>query len=147
VPEAAAWPQPARQAVTLEGRDDLAKHFLLSATIAAYADTVLADAVGLYKEIEDARGGSGFSFDDLAADRAGARFGDRAAAAESSARALQLRVAVGIDDADLMPPWRDLPASLPEKAFRKRFGGLDSPAYRQLVDEIDSRVAALPVLR
>ena len=147
VPEAAAWPQPARQAVTLDGRDDLAKHFLLSATIAAYADTVLADAVGLYKEIEDARSGSGFSFDDLAADRSGARFGDRAAAAENSARALQQRVAVGLDDGDLMPSWRDLPASLPEKAFRKRFGGFDAPAYRQLVDEIDSRVAALPVLR
>lgn len=147
VPEAAAWPQPARQAVTLDGRDDLAKHFLLSATIAAYADTLLADAVGLYKEIEDARSGSGFSFDDLAADRAGTRFGHRAVAANGEARALQQRVGGGLRDADLMPPWRDLPASLPERVFRKRFGGIDTPAYQQLVEEIDSRVASLPVLR
>jgi hypothetical protein len=147
LPEAAAWPQPDRQMVTLDGRGDLAKHFMLSATIAAYADTVLADAVGLYKEIEDARSGSGFSFNDLAADRAGTSFGERAVSAETTARSLQARVASGLQDADLMPPWRDLPEFLPERVFKQRFGGVDAPAYRQLMQDIERRVAALPVLQ
>ena len=40
-----------------------------------------------------ARGGSGFSFNDLAADRAGTRFGDTAV---SDAARLQARVARGV---------------------------------------------------
>ncbi|HEX7234514.1 MAG TPA: hypothetical protein VF243_04520, partial [Nitrosospira sp.] len=71
LPEAVAWPRPVPHVITIDGRDDFAKHFMVSAAIAAYADTALADAIGLYKEIEDSRSGSGFSFNDLAADRAG----------------------------------------------------------------------------
>jgi hypothetical protein len=40
--------------------------FLISAAIAVAAGTPLADAIGLYKEVEDSRGGSGFSFNDIA---------------------------------------------------------------------------------
>ena len=54
----------------LAGRQDLAKHFAISAAISAHSGAPLADAIGLYKELEDARGGSGFSFDDLAAEPA-----------------------------------------------------------------------------
>lgn len=146
VPEAVHWVRPPRQFVTLDGRPDLAQHFLVSAAIAAYADTALADAVGVYKELEDSRTGSGFSFDDLAADRSGTRFGERAAASESAAT-LQSRVSGGLGEADLMPHWRDLPASLPAAEFQRRFGGVDTPAYRRLTDEIDRRVAALSVWR
>ena len=39
LPEAANWPRSAPQSITLDGRDDFAKHFMASATIAAYADT------------------------------------------------------------------------------------------------------------
>ena len=48
----------------------------------------LSDVIGLYKEIEDSRGGSGFSFNDIAADRAGTRFGEKAVASEDSARGI-----------------------------------------------------------
>lgn len=46
--------------------------------LAAYAGTPLADVVGLFKEMEDSRGGSGLSFNDIAADRAGTRMGELA---------------------------------------------------------------------
>jgi hypothetical protein len=147
VPEAAGWPRPRGRTVTLDGRDDFAKHFMVSATIAAYADTALADAVGLYKEIEDSRTGSGFSFNDIAADRAGTRFGELAVAGEDSARSLQRRVASGLKDADLMPRWKDLPEYLPATVFERRFGGVDGPGYRQMMQEIERRVSALDVLR
>lgn len=146
VPEAKKWPHPARQVVTIDKRNDFAKHFMLSAAITMYSDTVLSDVIGLYKEIEDSRSGSGFSFNDIAADRAGTRFGERAITDQSSARELQKLVAAGLNDADLMPPWSDLPESMPQDEFKKRFGGIDAPAYQQMLNEIEKRVAALRVL-
>ena len=50
---------------------DLAQHFIVSAVIAAAGGTPIAAAAGVYKELNDARDGSGFSFSDIAADRAG----------------------------------------------------------------------------
>ncbi len=146
VPEAKKWPRPIGQVVTIDKRSDFAKHFMVSAVIMAYADTVLSDAIGLYKEIEDARSGSGFSFDDIAADRAGTRFGERAVSNQASARQLQALVSTGLKDADLMPPWSDLPASMPEAEFKQRFGGIDAPAYQQMMKEIEQRVSALRIL-
>jgi hypothetical protein len=147
LPEAAGWPRPQRRSVTLDGRDDLAKHFLVSTAIAAYADTVLADAIGLYKELEDARHGSGFSFSDLAADRAGTRFGERAVGSAATAARLQHAGADALRDTDLMPRWADLADGMPEGEFRRRFGGIDAPAYVDVLREIDRRVAELRVLR
>ncbi len=146
LPEAAGWPHPARQTVTVDGRDDFAKHFMVSATIAAYADTALSNAIGLYKEIEDSRIGSGFSFNDIAADRAGTQFGEKAVANEAAARQLQYRVAAGLKDSDLMPLWSDLPEFMSEAEFKRRFGGIDAPAYRNMMQKIEQRVAALRVL-
>jgi len=144
VPQAAAWPRPMWQRVTLAGRTDLAKHFMVSAAIAAYADTALADAIGLYKEVEDSRGGSGFSFDDLAADRAGTSFGE---AAVTRAPALHARLQSGVQEKDVLPPVADLPGGLSEQEFVARFGGIGAPAYREMVEEIDRRIALLPALQ
>jgi uncharacterized protein YfiM (DUF2279 family) len=60
----------------LLGRYDSAQHFVISAALAAWAGEPAANAIGVYKEIDDSRRGSGFSFADLAADRAGTRFGE-----------------------------------------------------------------------
>jgi hypothetical protein len=65
VPAARQWPQPVPRRVTLAGREDFALHFLISAAIAVDGTSPLSRAVGIYKEVADARGGSGFSFNDL----------------------------------------------------------------------------------
>jgi hypothetical protein len=106
----------------------------------------LADAVGLYKEVADSRGGSGFSFNDLAADRAGSKFGEYAAD-RAKARALQEKLSAGISERDIMPSAADLPESMQEKEFKRRFGGVDAPEYKKMIGEIDRRVAALPLYR
>jgi hypothetical protein len=147
LPEATRWPHSASQNITLDGRDDFAKHFMVSAAIAAYADTALADAIGLYKEIDDSRYGSGFSFNDIAADRAGTKFGEKAVANEGSAKELQRQLALGVEDRDLMPKWKDLPEFLSEAEFKRRFKEVDSPAYRAMMQKIEQRVADLRVLR
>jgi hypothetical protein len=145
VPAADAWPAPRPLVVTLQQRHDFALHFLVSALIAAQAGTPLADAVGLWKELDDARrGGSGFSFADLAADRAGTRFGELAV---REPRRLQARAAGGIADADLMPEARDLPEFLPEREFVARYGGVGGAGYERLRAEIEARLDASPLLR
>jgi hypothetical protein len=146
LPEAKDWPRPANHVVLLNQRDDFPKHFMVSAALAAKAGGPLSDAVGIYKEIEDSRGGSGFSFNDIAADRAGTRFGEYAADA-ASARNLQRRLTGTISEKDLMPATEDLPEFMPEKEFLQRFGGIDSPAYKKMIAEIDRRVGSLPLYR
>jgi hypothetical protein len=146
LPEAKNWSRPANHGVLLNQRDDFPKHFIVSAALAAKAGGPLADAVGIYKEIEDSRGGSGFSFNDIAADRAGTRFGEYAANSVS-ARKLQQRHRAGISEKDLMPATEDLPEFMPEAEFKRRFGGIDTPKYNQMMAEIDRRIAMLPLYR
>lgn len=147
IPEAIDWPRAKHQIVTLDGRQDFAQHFIVSAAITAYTDTFLSDAIGLYKEIEDARSGSGFSFNDIAADRAGTLFGELATASHTTALKLQQWAAQGITDKDLMPDWVDLPEHLPKPIFRQQFGNRDTPAYDQMMKIIEQRVSELPFLQ
>lgn len=146
-PAAALWPRPAARRVTLAGRGDTAQHFTISAALAATAGSPLSDAVGLYKELEDSRGGSGFSFNDLAADRAGTRFGELATAGAAGAAKAQRLVTVGLREADFMPHVRDLPEFLQQADFKRRYGAVGSPAYLNMTRDIERRVAALPLYR
>ncbi|MFO1320071.1 MAG: hypothetical protein U1F52_10680 [Burkholderiales bacterium] len=145
VPDARRWNPLTTREVALAGRDDFAKHFIVSAMLAATAGTPLANAAGLYKELDDSRGGSGFSFNDIAADAAGTQFGRLAVADEASAIALQKRVAAGVGEADIMPPVTDLPEFMPEQEFVARFGGVGAPKYQEMMAEIDRRVTALAI--
>ncbi|MBI1396830.1 MAG: hypothetical protein GC151_12675 [Betaproteobacteria bacterium] len=147
VPEARTWYRAPPRLVTLSGRDDFPKHFLVSATLAAYAGTVVSDAVGLYKELEDARRGSGFSFNDIAADRAGTRFGEYAVRPGGASAAFQVRVSAGLHESAIMPDASDLPEFMPETEFRRRYGGVGAPAYRRMMAEIERRVDALSFYR
>lgn len=141
----AASPEPRRQ-VALRGRLDHALHFLVSALLTMGADTAVADALGLYKELADVgdRQGSGFSFDDLAADKAGVAFGNLALRRPG---VLAERLPLLIDDVFIMPDVAGLPSGLSAAEFETRFGRVNSPAYRAVLAEVERRVAALPISR
>jgi hypothetical protein len=147
VPEARGWPRAERRSVLLRGRSDLTQHFMVSAVIAAFSGTPIANAVGLYKEMDDLRGSSGFSFSDLAADRAGTMFGDMAGRSGESARHLQARLSAGLTEDDMMPEIADLPDNLSPSEFTRLVGAVGAPAYNQLVEDIDRRVAALALFQ
>ena len=72
-PQADTWPKAPKREVRLRGRRDFAQHFMISASLSMTGGNIFSDAVGLLKEIDDSRGGSGFSFNDLCADKAGIR--------------------------------------------------------------------------
>jgi hypothetical protein len=129
--------------VGLAGRRDFAQHFALSAFIAATGGEGLSDAAGLYKELRDAREGSGFSFNDLAADRAGSRLGEASTRSEQEARKVQA-VLAGVKDAGVFfPRVDDLPQFMGQAEFTRRFGGVGSPAYLAMAKKIEARILAL----
>lgn len=144
IPEARQWPRPHPITLTLRGREDLAQHFTVSAALAAWAGEPLANTIGLDKEVSDSRGGSGFSFVDLAADRSGTRLGELAV---RDPERLAAAVSAGLRDASLLPPIDGLPESMMADEFQRRFGGVDAPAYKRMADEVERRVAALALFR
>lgn len=134
-----------RVLLSLHGRRDFAEHFIISAALSANGGSRLANAIGLIKEEEDANRGSGFSFTDLAANRAGVRLGDRATG-EPAARVLQHLAAARNDDA-LLPDFRDLPEFMAQAEFDRRFGPVGGPRYLAVIERIDARLAAHPLTR
>jgi hypothetical protein len=143
-PAAHDWPRPRPLRTMLAGRDDFPRHLLISAMLAIEGTTPLAKAIGLYKEVADSRGGTGFSFNDLAANRAGHRLGE---VAQAEPRRLQDRLAPGVDEAALLPAMDGLPEFLSEAEFRQRYGGIGGAGYNALLAEIELRVARLSALR
>jgi hypothetical protein len=139
--------RPRAYRLKLAGRRDFGQHFLTSAALAARGDSSLSDAVGLFKEIADSDGGSGFSFTDIAADRAGTRFGEVATGSRDNALSVQQIVATGLRDEQLMPSVGDLPEHLDAATFRRRFGEVGSPDYRRVMDDIERRIDGIALYR
>lgn len=145
LPERMLWGRNrCNDAMTLGGRDDLKRHFLLSAGLeAASAGGAAVLGLGELKELLDSNdGGSGFSFDDMAANAAGARFARALLAAPRSDWPAML--AALEREAAILPALDGLPRGLGETEFRARYGNVDAPEYQALLAEIDRRVAALP---
>ncbi|MCA1925975.1 MAG: hypothetical protein LDL16_06840 [Thiobacillus sp.] len=127
----------------LHGRRDFAEHFTISAALSVNGGSRLANAIGLIKEEEDAGMGSGFSFTDLAANRAGVRLGETATG--PGAARIRQQLAAARSDAALLPDFRDLPEFMPQAEFDRRFGPVGGPRYQAVIDRIDARLNAHPL--
>ncbi len=131
-------------------RTDLAQHFIASATLTSLGSSYLANLMGIKKEIKDAdidKGGSGFSFIDLAADRAGMYFGKMATSSPDNARTMQ-RVMSNIKDyTAFMPDVRDLPEQIDRKSLVKQYPSVDSAAAQEILQRIDLRIKASPIYK
>jgi len=147
VNEVKANPQGKTPRVTLARRPDLQQHFIYSATLHVLGSQRLSSAVGEAKELLDSlKGGSGFSFVDLLADRAGIRFARLAVATPESARALQQFFSTAErTEPELFPSKSRLPEGLPQEMFEQQYQSIDSAIYQQMVAEIDRRLNALPL--
>jgi hypothetical protein len=130
-----------RAGTTLRGREDWARHYCLSAALTLVATPFLSESGGLIKEQLDAlTRGSGFSFADLAADRAGVRFARAAADSAAAALKMQKNLQNGYSVDDYFPDVADLPENLTTEQFRRDYGGVGAPRFRQVVNEIDARL-------
>jgi hypothetical protein len=130
-----------RQGTALRGREDWARHYTLSAALAVWQHPFISDAGGLIKEQLDAlTHGSGFSFGDLAADRAGVKFAEAATRSETDAQVIRGRLQKGFVENDFFPRIEDLPENLTVEEFRSRYGGVGGPRYREQLEVIEQRL-------
>lgn len=135
-----------KKMILLDGREDLSKHFLVSAAIASLANPALAEVIGLEKEIYDAQGGSGFSYADLAADESGIHLARYASSSEETANRMQVYLSGGLRETDIMPSLK----SLPEGIQQNQQGELvdrSSEAYGEMKALVIQRIRNLPVYK
>ena len=99
-----------------------------------------AEAWGLAKEAIDAMGKSGYSFADLAANRAGIRFAERVLAGAAPTAWLAERFSVN----DFAPDLAGLPEGLSASEVVDRYGGVGDPRFEALRKEIEARIDRLP---
>src|SRR6266545_1345195 len=121
--------------------------FWVSAGLALLSAETVSDAAGLLKEELDAGGGSGFSFGDLLADRAGTRFALAATRDVAAARAMQNRLSGRWPLDDLFPPAADLPEGIQDAELTSKYGAVGGGPYQALVAEIERRLDRCAALR
>jgi hypothetical protein len=132
--------------ITLHRRKDLVLHFMYSAIIKIFANSSISLSIGEIKEISDsAKGGSGFSFADILADRAGTQFANNALGSNLSAKHLQKKLSLSNFEHDFFPNITGLPEGLTAKEFNMTYGDQNSKRYKQIIKEIDSRINHLAI--
>ncbi len=130
----------------LGDRRDLRLHFLISAGIKVISDKGITYTVGEFKELLDSsQGGSGFSFADLAADRAGLRFAEVAVDRSGGARKLQRLFSENASEDTFFPNVADLPEDLSKEKFESLYENIEAAPYLNMVNKIDARIDQLPL--
>jgi hypothetical protein len=125
---------------TMRGRADLAKHYFVSAHLVALMGTEPARAAGLVKEFLDANGGTGFSFRDMAANRAGIVFANAVLTGQLTLD----EVAQGFTVEAFLPPVEDLREELHADEFTQAYGGVSDARLANELLRIEERVQQLP---
>lgn len=134
--------------VQVYGRNDLVRHFWVSAAITALASSRIGNLIGIGKEeIDSGEGGSGFSFADLLADRAGVQFAERALGSESQAVSMQERIAREWVVSDAIAPVDGLPEGIRQAELLEKYGGVDGPLYQRWSAMIDQRNASSKLIQ
>lgn len=133
-----------RNKVTLRNRIDLQKHFIYSIALQLFGNSSASDAIGEIKEFLDSNpGGSGFSFADLMADRAGTRLAKLATTSETSALRLQKLFSKNIEESDFMPEIHGIPEGISADTFNLDYRDVDSQEYKNMISILDERLAEL----
>lgn len=125
---------------TIHGRYDLTQHFAVSAGLSVLAGPKNAETIGLFKELADSRGTSGFSFADLAANMAGLELAQRLRNSELDLDTLANKFTVS----RFLPEVNDLPEGLTWKEFASTYGSSTDDRFDRLQSKIRERISALP---
>ncbi len=124
----------------MHGRHDLLQHFVVSSALVVLMGSRGAETVGIFKEVSDSRGGSGFSFADLAADLSGIRFAEELR--NGTLTLDQISRQFNVESFVLGPS--GLPEGLSQASFREAFGSTTDRRFSSKRDEIKQRIAELP---
>lgn len=138
--------KPAKGYISVADRNDLRLHFIFSAALQVIANSGVSFSIGELKELLDSRGGgSGFSFADLAADRAGIRFAELAID-DAGAKHLQKMAAELTKEAVFFPTIADLPEGIRQQEFEQQ-GGIESEFYNKHLAIIEQRIDTLKLFQ
>jgi len=135
-----------RASVKLRNRVDIQKHFIYSAALQLFGSSSTSNAIGELKEFLDSNsGGSGFSFADLMADRAGTRLAMLATDNDESALVVLKNLADITDEALVLPALVGLPEGITQQSFEKYYRDINSLVYTSMIQKIDERLREIPV--
>src|SRR5262249_32177471 len=129
---------------TLRKRHDWIMHFWISAALTAHVGAETAEQIGIAKEILDARGGSGFSFGDLAADFAGVALAKQLLYEKDSADRQLRDLAESYRGERWLPAIADLEEGIKLERFLEKYGGVKDPRFLRACDDIRARLAKAP---
>ena len=136
-----------RRGAVLHNRNDLARHFIISAALELLSEEGMSLAIGEFKELMDrGNGGSGYSFVDLAADMSGNEFA-QVATEISTAVDVQNAMARIQSELEIIPAIEGLPEGLSKQAFIDQYERVDSIVYLKEVEEIKRRISLLPLYK
>lgn len=129
--------------VTFANRIDSKRHFVTASAIQAASNRGVAVSIGEFKELFDKTRSGGFDFTDITANNSGIRLANRmmGAPADDWPRLLS-RIQT---ESDVLASFEGIPGLMPRKEFDDRFGSVDSPAYRAMLDRIEARIDGLPL--
>jgi hypothetical protein len=137
-----------RSRVKLRKRVDTQKHFIYSVALQLFGTSKASNAIGELKEFLDSNiGGSGFSFADLMADRAGTRLAMLATNSDKSALKVQKSLADITDETLLLPELTGLPEGISQQAFELYYRDINSKIYNEMLDNIDQQLQTIPVYK
>ena len=117
-----------------------------SAAIAAYADNDLANMLSVFKEVQDSRRNSGFSFSDITANQIGTRIGELAGRNQNTAIQLQRFFSQLEFEIDYMP-LVGRPDGISEAEFIDLYGNRNSDVYLNRMAIIETTINQLPIFQ
>ncbi|MCP4753844.1 MAG: hypothetical protein GY866_23415 [Proteobacteria bacterium] len=132
-----------RSSSVIYKRGDWPQHFVVSAMLTALLGQEMADIIGINKELKDLSG-TGFSFSDIWADRAGVAFANWILKDEEAAQKAQRDIQQGFLIEDYFPFPSNLPKNMSRAEFESVYGSIKSSEFRQQIEEIDSTLAMSP---
>ena len=133
--------------VTIKNRNDLVLHFFYSAILEQLTNGETSFAIGELKELKDAEnGGSGFSFADLTADRAGIVFSHKISSQQTSWQTM-LRLTQLKGESDFFPSIQTLKESISATDFLQNYQGKNSLKYQKELEHIDNEIQKLPLFK
>ena len=138
--------QQLQSSVTLRNRVDIQKHFIYSIALQLFSSSTASDAIGELKEFLDSnQGGSGFSFADLMADRAGTRLAMISTQSSNSALLVQEHLANINSESVIIPTLAKLPEGISQQAFKEHYQSIKSPEYIAMLKHIDEQLLQIPL--
>lgn len=136
-----------RVGAVLHNRNDLARHYIISAALELLSEQSMSFAIGEFKELMDRGiGGSGYSFVDLVADMSGTELA-KTATMLHRAEDVQNTLARIRSEVDIIPAIDDIPEGLSKQAFTEQYGRVDSQAYLNEVARLKQRIVEIPLYK